>query len=858
MNFKLYKRLFSALLLTVAVSYCQHASAQTAYYIDGYHGGIWGHYPDWNTRFMADMLKKNPNWKINIELEPETWARAMAVDPAAYADFKALFADQSLNGRIEYVNPAYAQSYNYNISGESIIRQFSYGMKMVRAHFPEAIFTSYSSEEPCFTSALPQILKSFGFKYASLKNPNTCWGGYTRSHAGELVNWIGPDGTAIITSPRYEGEKFAPRSTWQTIAWNNSPQYINAAFVAGMPHPVGMTLQDAGWENGPFIGNGVKNGLTSVYTTWRNYFGNIAKNDARQNWKVSQEDMLVSLVWGSQVMQQIAQHVRVSENKLVMAEKMAAMARIYSGGKWPQAQLDSAWRTLLLSQHHDCWIVPYNGKNGDTWADKVNKWTANTDAICDSIITKAQAALNKANGTGNYITVYNTAGANRNETISVEIPAGTSMTQFAVLDSKGAQLPAQLNSDKTKVLFRAQVPSMGYSVYQLKANQSSAVKGAAVSVLADGRYLLETDLYKIIIDPAHGGIIKSIIAKTLNNKQFVDQTNARAFNELRGNFYNDGGFKSTADKAANIEVLENGPLQIKLAINGTINGSDYTQTLTLAQGQPRIDIRININWNGNPSIGRPTPPNTYKLDNPEKAFYDDRDKLLAYFPLNLTQQKVYKNAPFDVTESKLENTFFTRWDSIKNNVILNWVDVTDKDDQYGMALFTDHTTNYAHGKDFPLGLDIQYSGMGLWGRDHKITGPTTINYALVPHAGKWDKAGIQQQSNNWNEPLVAIATAMRPNLSGRSLVKVPAGYEVSAVNFDGKDMLVRVFNTGSGNVKSKVIFSCSADKGVLSELDGRAGQTLSSTKLKGGGVSISVAIPKFGIRTIRLVNAKGI
>jgi alpha-mannosidase len=858
MNFKLYKRLFSALLLIVAVSYGQSASAQTAYYIDGYHGGIWGHYPDWNTRFMADLLKKNPSWKINIELEAETWARAMAVDPAAYADFKALFADQSLNGRIEYVNPAYAQSYNYNISGESIIRQFSYGMKMVRTHFPEAIFTSYSSEEPCFTSALPQILKSFGFKYASLKNPNTCWGGYTRGHAGELVNWIGPDGTAIITSPRYEGEKFAPRSTWQTIAWNNSPQYINAAFAAGMAHPVGMTLQDAGWKNGPFIGNGVKNGLTSVYTTWRNYFGNIAKNDARQDWRVSQEDMLVSLVWGSQVMQQIAQHVRVSENKLVIAEKMAAMARIYSGDKWPQAQLDSAWRTLLLSQHHDCWIVPYNGKNGDTWADKVNKWTANTDAICDGIITKAQTAINKANGTGNYITVYNTAGADRNETVSVEIPAGTNMAQCAVLDSKGGQISAQLNSDKTKLLFRAQVPSMGYSVYQLKANQPSTVKGANVSVLADGRYLLETDLYKIIIDPTHGGVIKSIIAKTLNNKQFVDQTNARAFNELRGNFYNDGGFKSTADNAAKIEVLENGPLQIKLAIKGTINGSDYTQTLTLAQGQPRIDLRININWKGNPGIGQPTQPNTYKLDNPEKAFYDDSEKLLAYFPLNLEQQKVYKNAPFDVTESKLDNTFFTRWDSIKNNVILNWVDVTDKDNQYGMAVFTDHTTNYAHGKDFPLGLDIQYSGMGLWGRDHKITGPTTINYALVPHAGKWDRAGIQQQSNNWNEALVAIATTMRPNLSGRSLVKVPAEYEVSAVNFDGKDMLVRVFNTGSGNVKSKVIFSCSADKVVLSELDGRAGQTLSSTKLKGGGVSISVAIPKFGIRTIRLVNAKGI
>ncbi|RYU87306.1 glycosyl hydrolase [Mucilaginibacter terrigena] len=858
MNFKLYKSFLFILIVTITTLHSRYASAQTAYYIDGYHGGIWGHYPDWNTRFMADLLKKNPNWKINIELEPETWARAMAVDPDAYADFKALFADQSLNGRIEYVNPEYAQSYNYNISGESIIRQFSYGMKMVRRHFPGAVFSSYSSEEPCFTSALPQILKSFGFKYASLKNPNTCWGGYARGHAGQLVNWIGPDGTAIIASPRYEVEKFAPRSTWQTIAWNNSPQYINAAFAAGMAHPVGMTLQDAGWKNGPFIGKGVKNGITSVYTTWRNYFGNIAKNDARQNWKVSQEDMLVSLVWGSQVMQQIAQRVRVSENKLIIAEKMAAMAKIYSGTKWPQAQLDSAWRTLLLAQHHDCWIVPYNGKDGDTWADKVNKWTINTNAICDSIINNAQAVINKKAVAANYITVYNTTGTDRDEFVSVETPAGTGSKPVTVLDSKGVQVPARLSADQTKLLFRARVPAMGYSVYQLKTNQSSAIKGASVSVLGDGSYLLETDLYKIIIDPAHGGVIKSLIAKKLNNKQFVDPKNTRSFNELRGNFYNDGGFKSTADNPANVEVLENGPLQIKLAIKGTINGSDYTQMLTVAQGQPRIDLGVNINWKGNPGIGQPTPANTYKLDNPVKAFYNDRDKLLAYFPLNLQGEKVYKNAPFDVTESKLTNTFFTRWDSIKNNVILNWVDVTDNNNQYGMALFTDHTTNYAHGRDFPLGLDIQYSGMGLWGRDHKITGPTTINYALIPHAGKWDKAGIQQQSNNWNEPLVAVAMSAQPAMPGRSLVKVPEGYEVSAINFEGNDMLVRLFNTGAGGVKSNVVFNCNADKVILAELDGRTVKRLSSTKLKGGGISTTIAMPKFGIRTIRLINARGI
>ena len=38
-----------------------------------------------------------------------------------------------------------------------------------------------------------------------------------------------------------------------------------------------------------------------------------------------------------------------------------------------------------------------------------------------------------------------------------------------------------------------------------------------------------------------------------------------------------------------------------------------------------------------------------------------------------------------------------------------------------LALFSDHTTSYSYGEDFPLGLTAQYSGGGLWGPDYKIT-----------------------------------------------------------------------------------------------------------------------------------------
>lgn len=53
------------------------------------------------------------------------------------------------SGRIEY-KPDLCQSYFFGTSGESAIRQFEYGMRLIRKHFPEAVFTTYSAEEPCF------------------------------------------------------------------------------------------------------------------------------------------------------------------------------------------------------------------------------------------------------------------------------------------------------------------------------------------------------------------------------------------------------------------------------------------------------------------------------------------------------------------------------------------------------------------------------------------------------------------------------------------------------------------------------------------------------------------------------------
>lgn len=842
-------------LWTVAV-----LGQERAWFVDGYHGGIYGHYPPSFTQFIVDSLRANPDWKLNLEIEPETWDFVSTNTPDAYAALQQLAADQSVAGRIEFINPAYAQSYLWDISGESIIQQFARGMKKIREHFPNAQFVTYSSEEPCFTSALPGLLRSFGFKYAVLKNPDTCWGGYTRAFGGELVNWIGPDGTVIPAVPRYAMESLKQNSTWETIANANSPEFVQAAFRAGIEHPVGMCIQDAGWRNGPWlkhVGGAFK---PTESTTWQNYFQNVAMQKPAEDWHFSQEDVQVSLVWGSQVLQRIAQEVRRAEDRIVTAEKMAALAGIYRQAAWPGASLDEAWRTLMLSQHHDCWIVPYNGRGTNTWAGKVANWTDNTITRSDEIIRESAGALAGESDPNEpvQLRVFNTLAVARTDIARIMLPEDW-RGEPLVRDCAGQPVPSQVISAEhgmKELIFLAPVPALGYATFKLENAEKRTAQQPLACVTNDGTTVLETDLYRLELDPVHGGTIRSLILKKQGNRQLVDTTNIRRFNELRGFFWRAERFFSTADNPAKIEVVEDGPVRVRVRISGKLASNAVTQLITLTQGQRRIDLSARIDWHDNPGIGENfEQPNGFQPMHDHKAFYDDRYKLLALFPVNFQEQQIYKNAPFDVMQSQLADTFFNSWSAIKNNILLNWMDVFDPANQAGLALLSDHTTSYAHGTNFPLGLTLQYSGIGLWGRDYSLRGPTDVNYALVPHTGNWEQAALWAEDDQWNEPLHTEFCQSKtvPAVARRSLLSFDRdGWEVPAMRLEDGKVYIRLFNASQEASQRKVTYDGPVVKAELLQLNDELLREVPATKDASGRTHFDLTLPRFGVGTLRI------
>ena len=824
--------------------------AQNIYFADGYHGGIYGHYPLWKTKFIVDKFYEHPEWRIGLEIEAETWDTVKMRTPEDYAALQKIITDK----RIEMTNPTYAQPYCYNTSGESLIRQFAYGLRKTRAHFPDLPFKCYAVEEPCFTSCLPQILKLFGVRYAVLKNPDTCWGGYTSAYGGELVNWVGPDGTSILTVPRYACEAFEDNSTWQTKAWNNSKSFIDAAFNDGIKNPIGMCYQDAGWKNGPWLGHGdsIKNG--SQYVTWTEYFENVSAGKTDDDWHFSQEDVLVSLMWGSQALQRIGRQVRKAENDIVSAEKMSVISFLENGFRPRQEAIDEGWRTLMMAQHHDSWIVPYNRLFRQiTWAQQIERWTDNTSDIADKIIRDAIQSVASVDNP-KYIRIYNTSGVSRKEVVCVALERGTGEKKPDVYNANNKKIPSwtHIGDDGVQLFFQADVKPFGYTTYRLAESKTRRKEEKRVQVKGD-EWTIENDNYKIVLDASKGGVIRSLIAKKEANREYADRNSPYSIGELRGHFYDEGQFRSSTETPANITVIEDHPFRTSVKIEGTIASHPFTQIISITQGQKRIDFDLTIDWKDNPCIGEYKQSNDNWREN-RRGFYDDRFKLNVLFPVQLTSPKLFKNAPFDVCESRNENTFFNAWDQIKHNIILNWVDLLQNDGTCGFALLSDHTTSYSFGDDFPLGLTAQYAGIGLWGVDYKITQPLKMKFAILPHSGKWDEADISAESNHWNEPLL-YALYEDIGQKEKSLIDATAsGYELSAVLIDGNDIIVRLFNADGDASPQKIAFNfplLSVDEIDLNgDVITENVETKPAASVK-DGKTMTVSMPRFGLKTFR-------
>jgi alpha-mannosidase len=615
--------------------------------------------------------------------------------------------------------------------------------------------------------------------------------------------------------------------------------------------------------------------------------------------------------------------MHTAENILLRAEKMAAIAALLRRVPYPASRLSEAWENTLDSQHHDAWVVAKNGRGRQNWAWQVDAQTWETERICAEVISDCAEALatgstsapDKRLGT-RFVRVFNTTGRDRSGVVELNLTGDIGMQTAKVFDEKGRELASQLvvrrkfvsrdvvsamiakeqvrppaqglkpnqqwssreggagleylpgeSMNAGQLLFQAAAPAVGYSTYRIEpvyetGHQVPGTGRAAwVSQEPGGFITVETDLYRVRIDPRRGGIFSTIYSKKME-REFVDTANARLFNEYRGYFINEKQWFSSAETPVDLQIVEEGPMRVRLALSGKVGPHPFRSTVTLAAGDPRIEFGVRFQFQPNTWIGDP-----WRIPSPRsrierrRSYHDDRWKLNAFFPVALANQVVYKDAAYDVCRSKLVDTFYQRWDEAKHNVILNWIDVLDEHTNQGIALFSDQVTSYVHGKDHPPALVLAWGwdGAPFFG-DCPLEGEHEASYAIMPHAGRWDEAEVWQASRERGEPLLPQLMRGEPATQNMrySLVRVSgSGYDVPTAIVEGNHLLVRLFNAGADNSTRMVSIPMKSVAAQLVELDGRTIKPLQVSATADGRYGVALAIPRFGVRTVRFALTLG-
>lgn len=840
------------------------------YAVDGYHGGKYGHMPLGAFRDILQKLRDQPHWKLSLDIEPVSWDELKLRDPATYAQLRQMILEAQ-NPRLEIVAATYAQPYPWLTDGESFIRQMRGGLKKTAEHFPTLRVTTYAVQEPCWTSALPQLLRSFGFQLAVLKNPSTAWAGYCEGAEGEMRLWVGPDGTGIPAIPRYACEE--PLTTWQTESIFARRGFVEKCRRSGVARPAGMCFQDLGWPACPYVTQPFFTEYRTEemlppenirYTTWREYAQMIADAPAPA-WRVSQEAFRVALPWGDQQLTHMARMVRRGENALLEAQRLDAL-RFARRGETASLALEQASELVMLAQHHDAWICASCGENEKNWANASCARILGAEHLLEGVRRSALEALappaaEEAVSETEETLLVNTLARREERLVSIPMTFGRGVRGVRAAQD-GRETPCQFICERAyedgswnagTMLARVQAEGLGTTALRVEALTTEEKRPPLVWAEAAGdTIVMENELYRVTLDLRRGGAITAFVCKA-DGRDVVDPASDKPFNGFCGYAIDGKKWISSADAPAQAQILLSGPLAASVRLCGKAGDIPFAQTLTLRAGERALSVEAEFDFPEKTHIGEDFPiADEDALLQRHRSYHDGRYKLNVYFPTAFRQKRIFKDAAFDVCESRNADTYFQCWDEIKHNILVSFVDACDE--ERGIAVFSDHTTAYIHGADTPLGLTVAWAADGgYWWRNRALSGKHAVRYAVLPHTGDWQAADLWHEGQKLRHPMLARQTGRCCQEAMFTLLRVICGgAELSETLVEEEGVTLRLFNPGEAGQQRLWLSGAFAPEIALCELDGRVVSMLRTTRSEGEGLELTLEMPRFSVRSLRL------
>lgn len=698
-------------------------------------------------------------------------------DPDMFAEIKQRIEE----GRWQIVGGWWIQP-DCNIpSGESFARQGLYGQRYFQEKFGVTAKVGYNVDSFGHNGMLPQILKKSGMdSYVFMRPmPNE------KGLPNRLFWWESDDGSRVM----------AFRIMYEYLSWGKElEQYVERGkgeFKGGIDEL--MMFYGVGNHGGGPTKENIESILRMKedpntpqleFSSPQAFFEKAKQKE--WNLPVVHDDFQHHASGAYAAHSGVKHWNRISENKLLTAEKFSALAYWHNGQKYPD--FDRAWKNILFNQFHD---ILAGTSIEPAYEDARNDY-GEAIAIADRAINYAIQSISwkiniEQEETMKPIVVFNPHAWE--SVVNVELEVGGLKEQVVLKDDHGTEVPFQtVQSQATsrgrhRVSFLAKLPSLGYRVYKLYTNQPEAK--AIESGIKTTQSSLENDRFKLEIDPETGWI-NSLFDKVKEHEIFSgaaakpvvikDTTDTWSHDTLH---FNDviGAFK-----AKKVYLAEQGPVKSVIRVISEYGKSQLVQDFTMYLEKDQIDVKVNVDWR-----------ETFKM-------------LKLNFPINTVFRKQTYEIPYGTIE---------RENNGEEEPGQSWVDVTglapDQKGIYGLSLLNDAKYSYSiNNKE--LAMTVLRSP--IYAHHDPLVpeeegyytfidqGVQKFNYSLVPHEGSWEAAEIPRRAAELNSKPVAVIESYHEGSlpQSSSYVKVNRNnIIVSAIKKaeDSDDLIVRCYETNA-------------------------------------------------------------
>ena len=275
---------------------------------------------------------------------------------------------------------------------------------------------------------------------------------------------------------------------------------------------------------------------------------------------------------------------RKSEFALREAEMWGVAARALKGHALPLAELEAAWKKVLLNQFHD--IIP-----GSSIHRVYQEAEAAYAEVIDAAEEMSAASTALLADPAQAFTVFNSLSWAR--TCLVALPEGYE----SPASPEGEALPTQAVGDDT--FTEVTVPSCGWTTVRLLKNSGGSSRGSSQLIATET--LLENELLRVRFNQTGG--ITSIYDKEAERELAAGTCNCfRMYKDVPARFDAwdiDSMYPLTPVSLldeATTEVLATGPLVARLRATRRLDQSKMSQEISLRRGSRRVDFGTRIDW----------------------------------------------------------------------------------------------------------------------------------------------------------------------------------------------------------------------------------------------------------------------